>query len=75
MHDVRDDVFLNDFDDGGLVAQIHFLKSVFRMAGNLGEVFEMTGVSQAIEIDESLHLRPVDDVLEDIRADESGSPC
>src|SRR2546428_837023 len=35
----------------------------------------MPGVREQIEIDQSRDLRPVDDVVDEVRADEAGAPC
>ena len=73
MHDVRDAVLFDHAQRRGLVAQIHLLKNVFRMPGDLLQILQMPGVSQAIQIDQSLDFRPVDDVVDEIGADESGA--
>jgi hypothetical protein len=41
------------------------------MAGNLFEIGEMTGVSEAIQIDEPRDFGPLDDVMNQIRSDEA----
>ena len=63
VHDVRDGVFLDDAQHGGLVAQVHLLKNVFGMPGNFFQIFQMPRVSEAIQIDQFLDLRPVNDVM------------
>src|ERR1035437_9636555 len=71
VHDMRNAVLLDDTQRGGLVAQIHLLKNVFLMAGNFFEVRQMSGVSEAIEIDQLRDVRLINDVMDKIRADEA----
>ena len=71
VHDVRDGVLLDDLQRRRLVAQIHFLKNVFRMLGNFLQILQAPGVSQAVEIDELRDARVVNDVMDEIRADEA----
>ena len=52
VHDVRDGVLFDNAHHGGLVAQVHLLKNVFRVFGNLFQIFQVSGISEAIEIDE-----------------------
>ena len=63
MHDVGDAVLLDDAQHGGLVAQIHLLKNIFGMPGNLFQIFQMAGVGQAIQIHQPRDFRPVNDVM------------
>jgi hypothetical protein len=71
MHDVRDGVLFNDTPYGGFVAQVHFLKNVFWVLGNLFQIFQVPGISEAIEIDEFGDLRAVNDVVNQIRSDKA----
>src|ERR1035437_8681938 len=71
VHDVRDAVLLDDAQRGNLVAQIHLLENVFLMAGNFFEVRQMSGVSEAVEIDQLRDVRLINDVMDKIRADEA----
>ena len=48
MHDVGDGVFFDDRQHGSLVAQVHLLKNVFRVLGNLFQILQMPGIGQAI---------------------------
>ena len=66
MHDVRDGVLFNDTPHGSFVAQVHFLKNIFRVFGNLFQIFKVPGVGEAIEIDEFGDLRAVNDVVNQI---------
>ena len=71
VHDVRDGMLLDDAQRRRLVAQIHFLENVFRMFGNVFQIRQMPGISQAIEIDELCDARLVNDVMDQIRADKA----
>ena len=71
MHDVRDGMLLDDTQRGGFVAQIYFLENVFGMPGNFFQIREMPGVGEAIQIDELRNFRPVNDVVNQIRADKT----
>ena len=73
MHDMGDAMLLDDLDNGVFVAQIQSSEYVFRVRRNFFEIGEMAGVGQAIEIDQSLDLRLVDNMLQDVRTDESCS--
>ena len=76
VHDVGDVMLADDAEDFVLVPQIDFFENVARMdVMNAGEVFEMAGIGEAVEIDEPGDLRPVDDVANEIGADESGAAC
>ena len=76
MHDVGDVMLADDAEDFGLVAEIDLLKNVTRVdAVNAIEIFEMTGVSEAVEIDERGDLRPVNEVPDEIGADEACAAC
>ncbi len=71
VHDVGDGVLFDDPQHGGLVAQVHLLKDIFRVGGNRFQVFQMPGIGQAIEIDEPGDLGAVDDVVDQVGADEA----
>ena len=71
MHDVGDVVPLHDFEHGGLVAQIHLLEAVLWVTLRSREVLEAAGIGQAVEIDELGNLRPVDDMVNEVRADKA----
>jgi hypothetical protein len=75
VHDVRDGVFFHDPQRRRLVAQIRFLKNVFWMAGNFFQIRQMPGVSEAVEIDQFGDARIVNDVMDEIRADEASAAC
>ena len=71
MQHVADGVFFHDLHDGGFVAQINIFKSVFRMVRDARDVFQMTGVGQAIEVDEAFDLRAINDVMDQVRSDKA----
>ncbi len=73
MHDVGDGVLLDDAQHGVFVAQIHLFKNVFRVSGNLFQIFQMPGVGQAIQIDQPLDFRPVDDMMDQVGADKASA--
>ncbi len=41
------------------------------MPGNLLQIFQMPGVGQAIQIDQLRDFRPVNDVVDQVRADKA----
>ena len=73
VHDVRDGVAFDHIQNGGFVAQINLFKDVFRMRGDTRKVLEPPGVCQAIQVDQPSDLGPVNDVMDEIRADKTGS--
>ena len=73
VQQMRYGVFPHDFEDGWLVAEIDLLEHVFRMLSDGGEVFDVPGVGEAVEVDEPLDFRAVDDVVDHVRPDESGA--
>ena len=64
VHDVRDAVLLDDAQGGCLVAQINFLENIFWVLGNLFQIGQMTGVGEAIKVDELADSGVVNDVLD-----------
>ena len=50
-----------------------FSKTYLGWRLTLVQVAEVTGVGEAIEVDQPLDLRPVDDVMDEIGADEAGA--
>src|ERR1700722_8166284 len=71
MHHLRDGMFLDDLQNGRLVAQINFFKNEFRMLGDFFQIGEMPGIGEAIEIDEALDFGAVNNVVNEIGADEA----
>ena len=73
MHDVGDRMVLDDAQRRSLVAQVHFLENIFRMPGNRFQIFQPPGVGETIQIDELRDLRVVNDVMDEVGADEAGA--
>ena len=71
VHDMGDLVLLHDPQRRGLVAEVHLLEGVFRMLRDQFQVRQMPGVSEAIQIDELRDGRLVNDVMDQVRPDES----
>ena len=71
VHGMRNAVLLDDAQRGNLVAQIYLLENVFLLAGNFFEVRQMSGVSEAVEIDQLRDVRLINNVMDKIRADEA----
>ena len=59
-------------EHGALVAQVHLLEDILGVPGDAFEVLQPPGVGQAVEIDQLADLRPVNDVMDEIGADEAG---
>ena len=73
MHDVGDGVLLDHAQGRNLVPQIHLLENILGMFGNVFEVGQMSGVGEAVEVDELGDSRIVHDVLDQVRADEASA--
>jgi hypothetical protein len=71
VHDMGDGMPLNHLQGRRLVAQIHLLENVFGMPGNGFQIRQVTCVGQAIQINQLRHAWIGDDVLDEIRADET----
>jgi hypothetical protein len=56
------------------VTQIDFFEPVLRMTFDRLEIRLMPGVGQTVQINQALNLRPLDDVMDEVRTDESGAP-
>ena len=50
-----------------------FSKTYFGMLRHRLEVLQVSGVGQAIEVDQPVDLGPVDDVMNEVGADEAGA--
>jgi hypothetical protein len=57
--------------DLSFVSEINSRKKILRMFGNLFQIYQVAGICQAVQIDQLAHFRPFNDVLDDIRADET----
>ena len=73
MQDVGDGVLFDDAPHGGRVAEIDALENIFRMACDRFDVGEVAGVGEAVQIDQARDLRALDDLMDDVRADETGA--
>ena len=66
MHHVGDVMLLHHLKDRGFITQVHFLKSIFRMASDFFQIGEMAGVGEAIQVHELRDLGTVDDVMDEV---------
>ena len=73
VHDGGDLMITHDPADIVAIAEVDLFEDIFVMALESGEIFKMSGVSEAIEIDQMGDFGPVDDVANEIRADETGA--
>ena len=71
VEDVGDGVIADDAGDGRFVAQVHLLETVFRMARNGGDIFQPSGVGEAVEVDDARDFRLRQHVVEHVGADEA----
>ncbi len=76
VHDVGDVMLTNDAEDFVFIAEIDLLEDVTWMDSvDTDEVFEMPGISEAVEIDQPSDFRLVDDMPDEVRADETSPAC
>ena len=73
VHDVSDLVIADDATDGFAVPEIHFLENVVLSAVDVREICEMSRVGEAIEIYQPSDCGLIDDVANEIGADEAGA--
>ena len=73
MHHMRNGMLLHDTKHHGFVAQINHFKSVFGMLCDQLKISKMPRISQAVEVDEFGDLRPINDMLNQVRANETGT--
>ena len=71
MHDVRNGVFLDHLERCRLVPQVHFLQDVFWMTRDLFQVLQPARVSQAVQVDELRDPRIVNDMMNQVGANEA----
>ena len=64
-------VLLDHLQHSGFVAEINFFKSVLRAFAHARQVCQMTGIGQAIEVDQLRNLRLINDVLDEVGADKA----
>ena len=75
MQHMTDSVGLHHALHCRFVPQIDSLKDVLRMFFDARQINQVTSVGQAIQIDDALDFRPLDDMPNDIRANESSAAC
>ena len=76
VHDVGDVMLADNAEDLVLVPQIDFFEDITRMdVVDAIKVFKMPRVGEAIEIDELRDFRLVDDMPDEVRADEACTAC
>src|SRR5882672_8917097 len=73
VHHMGNTMLLHGPHHGGLVAQVNFLENVFGMPGDLFQVGRVSRVRQAVQIDELLDLNLVNNVLDQVGSDKSGT--
>jgi hypothetical protein len=75
VQDMGDAVLLDQLEHGGLVAEVGFFEGVFGVMRDALEVFEVAGVREAIQVDQAPDFRAVNDVVDEVGADETGAAC
>src|SRR5690349_7489529 len=73
MHDMGDLVALHDFEEAGFVTDVGMFEDVFRVFRNRSKIFEMTGVGEAIQINEFSDFGSLDNGVNDIGTDKTGA--
>ena len=73
VENVGDVVLLDDADDLGLIAEVDFLETVAGIGFKTADVGGMTRVGEAVEIDERLDPGLVDQLAEQVGADEAAT--
>ena len=73
VQDMANGMLLHDTQDFDFVAQIDLFENVFWMPANFFEIGQVSGIGQAIEIDQSLDHVLIDDMLNQVRTDETGA--
>src|SRR6267378_985274 len=58
-----------------LVAQVDLLENIFSAIFDALQVSQISGVGQAIEIDQFLNFRSIDDVPNHVRPDKTSATC
>ena len=74
VHHVGNGVAFHDFQHGRFVAKIDLFERVLGMFGYSLQIGLVTGVGQAIQINEPIDLGLINDMLNKVRANESSSP-
>ena len=73
VEDVRDVVLADDADNLGLVAEVDLLEAVAGIGFQAADVGGMTGVGEAVEIDECRDPGLVDELADEVGADEAAA--
>jgi hypothetical protein len=73
MKDVGYRVFLHDRRDCAFVAQIRVFEHITGMPRNSFKIFEVAGIREAIEIDKDPDVGFVNNMMDEIGADETGA--
>jgi len=73
MHHVRDVMLLHHAPNGWFVAQIATLEDVFGVGFQAGQVFQVTGIREAIEVDQDADLLMIYNVPDQIGPDKTGA--
>ena len=66
-------VAVKEVVNGQGVADVDALKAVVRGLGHVGQVFEVAGVGQGVDVDNRVLRVALNEAANDVRADESGS--
>ena len=66
MDDMRNFIRADGISNRSLIAQVSAQKYVFRILFNAGQIFEMTGIGKAVQIQQALDLWTVDCVMNKI---------
>src|SRR5262245_54006637 len=75
MQDVRGGMLFHNLKDSRLVAEIDFLKGIFRVVLDALQIDEVAGIRQAVQVDQDFDFGPVDEVMDHIRSDKAGAAC
>lgn len=75
MEDVSNAVMLDYAGYRGFIAQIGILEHIFGVSRDALKIDRVSGVGQTIEINQPLDLRPIYDVVDQVRPNKSGSAC
>ena len=75
MHHVSDSVLAHNMTHRLAIAKIDLLKDVLWVTLDVGEVREMPGVGEAVQVYQPRDGRLVYDMPNEVRADETGAAC
>jgi O-phosphoseryl-tRNA(Cys) synthetase len=74
VQDMGDAVLAEDGQNLFLFAEIYFFKSIAGVVCDPAQIGQVTGVGQAIEVDQALQLRVIDEVLNEVKAIKPAPP-